>query len=196
MEEARDYASHLQHFQSILIEIGTIGAPNEPTMICYFQEGLKPLIKVEMEQQDWPSTSFKEIVQRAVNVEAKAGLRSSTMIRNSDARCPKGHRPSYNTSSKVQTQGITVKEPRVKEPRPKEVKQDDGKAPAPPRFDEPVKLTYQEKKKMYQKKKQDRKNSFLTTGNNAIEGTKGDGKCYNCQKKDHIARNYPESPKN
>ena len=48
-EEAWDYASHLQHLQSILVEIDTIGAPNEPTMICYFQEGLKPFIKVEME---------------------------------------------------------------------------------------------------------------------------------------------------
>ena len=36
LEKARDYASHLQHFQSILVRFGTIGAPNEPTIICYF----------------------------------------------------------------------------------------------------------------------------------------------------------------
>ena len=33
-----------------------------------------------MEQQDQASTSFEEIVQRIVNAEAKAGLRSSTMV--------------------------------------------------------------------------------------------------------------------
>ena len=48
LEEARDYASYLQYLQSILVEFGTIGAPNEPTMICYFQEGLKPSIKVKI----------------------------------------------------------------------------------------------------------------------------------------------------
>ena len=72
-------------------------------MICYFWEGLKPFIKVEIEQQDQKSIDFKEMVQKAVNAEAKAGLRSSTMVRESDAHCPRGYRPSHNTSSKVQT---------------------------------------------------------------------------------------------
>ena len=163
MEEAQDYTSYLQHLQLILIEFGTIEAPNEPTMICYFQQGLKPYIKVEMEQQDWASTSFEKIVQRAVNAEAKAGLRSSTMVRNSDARYPKGHRSYHNTSSKVLIQGTTAKKPRAEEPRPKEAKQADGKAPAPPRSNEPIKPTRQEMKKEYWKKKQDQKNTSLAT---------------------------------
>ena len=49
-------------------------------MICYFQKDLKPFIKIEIKQQDRESMDFKEIVQKAVNVEAKAGLRSSTMV--------------------------------------------------------------------------------------------------------------------
>ena len=36
LEEVRDWASHLQHLQSILAEFDTVGAPNESTMICYF----------------------------------------------------------------------------------------------------------------------------------------------------------------
>ena len=75
---------------------------------------------------------FEEMVQRAVNAEVKAGLKSSTMVRKLDARCPRGHRPSYNTSSKVQTQGTTAKEPYTKESRPKKVMQANGKAPALP----------------------------------------------------------------
>ena len=101
LEEAKDWASHLQQLQSILSEFDPIRSPNKLTMICYFREGLKPSIKVEMEQQDQESMDFEEMVQRAVNVEAKVGLRSSTMVRELDARCPRGHRPSYNTSSKM-----------------------------------------------------------------------------------------------
>ena len=57
-------------------------------MICYFREGLKPSIKVEIEQQDREAIDFEEIVQKVVNAEAKASLRSSAMVRDSDIRCP------------------------------------------------------------------------------------------------------------
>ena len=97
-------------------------------MIRYFQEGLKPSIKVKIEQPDWASTSFKEMVQRAVNVEAKAGLKSSTMVWDLDARCPRGHRLSHNISSKVQTHGSRDLS------RPKETKPKDPKS-APSRDD-------------------------------------------------------------
>ena len=50
------------------------------------------------------------MVQRAVNVETKAGLRSSTIVRDSDICCPKGHHPSNSTVSKMQTQRITAKD--------------------------------------------------------------------------------------
>ena len=46
LEKAWDYASYLQHLQLILVEFSTIRAPNELTIICYFQEDLKPSIKV------------------------------------------------------------------------------------------------------------------------------------------------------
>ena len=103
LKETRDYASYFQYLQLILVEFDTIGAPNELTMICYFQEGLKSSIKVKIEQQDRASTSFEEIVQKAVNTEAKARLRSSTMVWDSDARCSRGHRLSHNTFLKMQT---------------------------------------------------------------------------------------------
>ena len=62
-------------------------------------------------------------MQKAVNAEAKATLRSSTMSRESDTHCPRGHRPSHNTSSKVQTQGSSHKDsPHSQEPKPKNLK--------------------------------------------------------------------------
>ena len=90
-------------------------------MIYYFREGLKPSIKVAMEQKDREFMDFEEMVQRAVNVEAKAGLRSSTMVLDLDARCPRDHPLSHNTSSKVQTQG-SQNSSRSKEPKPKNPK--------------------------------------------------------------------------
>ena len=101
----------------------------------------------------------------------------------------------------MQTQGSIVKKSKPKESRPKDLKPADGKTPAPPCTNEPGKTSHQDKKKEYFKKKRDRKNSIPAIGDNAIESEKkrnnrGDGKCYNCQKKDHFARNCPDLPKN
>ena len=91
-------------------------------MICYFWEGLKLFIKVKIEQQDWESMNFKEMVQRAVNAEPKSGLKSSIMVWDSDTHCPRDYRPSHNTSSKMQTQGskdsFCSEKPKFKDPKP------------------------------------------------------------------------------
>ena len=61
------------------------------------------------------------MVQKTVNEEAKASLRSSTIVQDLDACCPRGHRPSLNTSTKVQTQGskdlFRPKETKLKDPK-------------------------------------------------------------------------------
>ena len=49
LEEVYDWASHLEHLQSILIEFDPLAAPTESTMVRYFEEGLKPSIKAEMD---------------------------------------------------------------------------------------------------------------------------------------------------
>ena len=62
------------------------------------------------------------MVQMAVNIEAKAGLRSSTIVRNLDTHCPRGQRPSNSTASKMQTKGTTIKDFHPEEPKVKEAK--------------------------------------------------------------------------
>ena len=49
LEEVYDWASHLEHLQSILMEFDPAAAPTESTMVRYFEEGLKPSIKAEMD---------------------------------------------------------------------------------------------------------------------------------------------------
>ena len=157
-------------------------------MIHYFWKSLKPSIKVKIEHQDRALTSFKEIVQRVINTEAKIGLKSSIMVRDVDSHCSKGHCLSQNTSAKMQTQGSTAKKSKPEKFKPKDLKPANMKTSAPPRTNKTKKTSYQDKKKEYLKKKRDRKNSTPVIKNNAIEGKKkrnnwGDGKCYNCQKR-------------
>ena len=160
-------------------------------MICYFREGLKPFIKVEMEQQNRECIDFKEMVQRAVNAEAKAGLKFSTMIRESDGCYPRGHRPSHNTSAKVQPQGTTAKEPRSKEPKPKDSKQ------APSRDDtaEPAKKEdrKEKKKKLRNRRREHTGEQTPTIGvNTEAPKKKLKIRCFNYNKKGHYANECTE----
>ena len=51
-----------------------------------------------MEQQDRESMDFEEIVQKAVNVQSKAGLKSSIIVRDLDICCLSGHWSSNSTA--------------------------------------------------------------------------------------------------
>ena len=143
------------------------------------------------------------MVQKAVNAEAKASLRSSTMVRDSDARCPRGHRPSHNTSSKVQTQGSKDSS------RPKETKPKDPKS-APSRdnvAESPKKDNKKDKKKRFWGQRWEhtgeRKEQTPAINVNTTDVSKKKKKrrdvseitCFNCDKKGHFASNCTE-PKN
>ena len=119
-------------------------------MICYFREGFKPSIKVKIEQQDQKSINFEEMIQKAVNTEAKAGLRSSTMFWNSDIRYSRDYRPSNNIASKVQTQGITTKDSHPEEPKIKKARLTSSQAKISKLFEQARK---ERKKKKYQEKR-------------------------------------------
>ena len=70
-------------------------------MICYFRESFKPSIKVKIEKQNRESMNFEKMVQRIVNVVAKSGLRSSTMVQDLDIRYSKDHHFSNSIPSKM-----------------------------------------------------------------------------------------------
>ena len=62
------------------------------------------------------------MVQRAVNAEVKADLRSSTMVQDLDICCPRGHCLSNSSASKVQTQETIAKDFHSEKFKVKEVK--------------------------------------------------------------------------
>ena len=84
LEEVYDWASHLEHFQSILMEFDLVAPPTESTMVGYFEKGLKPSIKAEMNQDATHLHNYEELVAKAVRAEAKAGLRPSSYVREAN----------------------------------------------------------------------------------------------------------------
>ena len=138
-------------------------------MICYFRKSLKPSIKVKMEQQDWESVDFEEMVQKTVNAETKVGLRSTTMVRNLDICCPQDYRPSNNIISKVQTQGTAAKN----FSRPKKPKTKDPKS-VPPGDDpaEPAKKEDKQKRFKCQQERTRELKKTPATGNNIVNAAK------------------------
>ena len=168
-------------------------------MICYFWKGLKPSIKIKIEQQDRKSVNFEEIVQKAINVEAKAGIRSTIIVWDSDICCSQGHCSSNNTALKLQTKGITAKDSsRPEEPKTKDLKS------VPPRDNtaQPAKKEDKQKRFKCQWERTRKTKRIPVTSNNTGNAAKKKKKCdtskityFNCNKKSHNASNYTK-PKN
>ena len=51
-ESMLEWAAHLKHLQSILLAYDPVGAPAKLTMLRYFQEGLRPFILAELQNED------------------------------------------------------------------------------------------------------------------------------------------------
>ena len=177
-------------------------------MVRYFEEGLKPSIKAEMDQDDSQLIDYEELVAKAVRAEAKAGLRPSSYVRETDLSCLRGNRPAHTTAHKVQTQGAG------KDHRGDDSKASKGSASTPAsastQDSEPSDKAKKDKKKNWRGKKDSKEPKESTTpasGVNAAEVGGGGQRrrnkkdlsgvtYYNCNKKGHFANKCPEPPKN
>ena len=108
-------------------------------------------------------------MQKAINVEIKMSLKSSAMVRDLDAHCPKGHCFSYITLAKVQIQGFKIKKSKLEEYKSKKSKPAKDKTPVSPRSKstEPKKTSCIDKQREYLKKKCNQKNNTIAIGDNA-----------------------------
>ena len=137
-----------------LVKFDIVRAQEEATIIRYFWKNFKHSIKVEIKQTDQVLISFKKTIQRAINVKAKASLRSNIIVWDLDAHCPRGHRLSYTILVKVQTQRFIAKEFKPKESKPKNSKSTKSKTFASPysKLIELGKTSHIDKKKEYLKR--------------------------------------------
>ena len=83
------------------------------------------------------------------------------MVRDSDIRCPRGHRLSNSIALKVQTQGTTTKDSHPKEYKVKETKPTLTRAKA----SKPSEQARKEKKKKRHQEKQDKEQTPASTAN-------------------------------
>ena len=83
----QDWGAHLEFLRSILTKFDANWALAKATMIRIFQEDFWPSVRVEMNQCNRKLDSFKEIIERVVNVEATAKLKPSSNICEMDQNC-------------------------------------------------------------------------------------------------------------
>ncbi len=75
-EEVQDWAAHLEHFQSILMEFDTNNAPKEGQLVGTFYDGLKYSIKLWINniEEDMP---WDNLVKVANNAEDRVKIQGS-----------------------------------------------------------------------------------------------------------------------
>ena len=191
----------MEHLQSILIEFDPTATPTELTIVRYFEEGLKPSIKAEMDQDATHLDDYEELVATAVRAKVKAGLRPSFYIRETDIQVSQGNRPAHTTAHKVQTQGAVScgDESRGKDPASTPVS-----ASTDP--ESPDKARKDKKKKQHRDKKDSRESRDTSTSRVNVTEV-GDKKmrwkrkdpskvtCYNFNKLGHYANKCLEPRK-
>ena len=92
-EDVLDWAAHLEHLQAVLREFDSVAAPNDDSLIRYFREGLRPSIRAQLDARGRDLDSWDEVVEKAVDAEAKASLQLYSRTREMDSKCPRGERP-------------------------------------------------------------------------------------------------------
>ena len=93
-EEIFDWVVHLKHLQVVLQKFDPAAASNEEIMIRYFLEGLKPSVRAKLDAWGRDLDSWEEVVEKAIIIEVKAILQSSSSTRNMDLRCFRGNKPA------------------------------------------------------------------------------------------------------
>ena len=76
-EEVQNWASHLEHLQSILLELDIRCAPTEDVLYRYFYESLRLLIRLWIDEKSRELDGWDSLVKRVLRAEAKAKMQAS-----------------------------------------------------------------------------------------------------------------------
>ena len=183
------------------MEFDPAAAPTESTMVRYFEDGLKPFMKAEMDQDATHLDDYEELVAKAVRAEAKADLQTSSYVRETDLQILRGNRSAHTTAHKVQTQGAVS---RGDESKGKSSASTPASASTDPK---PSDKARKDKKKKQHRDKRDSRESRDTPASGFNVTEVGEKKrrrkrkdpseitCYNCNKPGHYANKYPEPRK-
>ncbi len=89
LEEVQDWAAHLEHLQSILLEFDANNVSQEGQLGLTFYDGLRPSIKLWIAKigEDLP---WHDLIRATNKVEARTKIQRSTHL---DQRCPKRKQP-------------------------------------------------------------------------------------------------------
>ena len=171
-------------------------------MIWYFQKGLCLSVRVKIEQRGQELNSFKELVKKTVDVEAKTALQPRSYACETDQNPLRGNRLLV---AKASTKGQPMKDPKVKKSKSRT---QESKTPAP-QHSNSVETSEQARKKKKKKDKQHQgqkpqKGSTPTTRSNLTypsirkPWTKKDISeiiCYNYSKNRNYADKCSKPPK-
>ena len=181
----------------MLTEFDADWALAEGIMIRIFQKNLSLSVRVEMNQRGCELDSFREIIERAVNAEAKAKLRLSSNTCEMDQNYPQGNRPVQLTIAQSLYQARLTEDPQG-EPGDREFIEAPYKSKTSHLLQfcslhskKPDKKSWREKKEQYCHKQRQGQNSknLVPRGNTVANG--GGRKdlsyitCFNYNKKGH-----------
>ncbi len=161
----QDWAAHLEHLQSILLELDADFAPLEGQLGRTFYDELRLSIKLWIDEVGREQLPWDKLVKAANKTEAKARIHNNQHL---DQRCPKGKRPlkltlkDSNEQSSEKTKAAPLQQ----------------KSAGSPQSEEAAEKTRKKKKKNWYRKERERKeagaNSEGTpaTGSNVTGGRK------------------------
>lgn len=91
-----DWLAYIEHLQPIIQEFDNAAALTNDVLIRYFQDGMRPSIRAQMDKRNQELNNWQAGVERAVDGEAKAAKQTPLLAWESNTRCPRGHKPLPN----------------------------------------------------------------------------------------------------